>query len=419
MSRSAISFGNLRLHVALQDPGIEVHAKALERLLDLRQHRRDGIAGQTRELGDVLAAIAVRGRLLPTPHRLDGGVETLHLRPCVVVVVLALDVVTREREHPRNGVAVGGVAGGRDGQRAGRVGRDHLDLNPLGVVGSSCTERVGGRKNPAQGLREPRVGHVQVEESRPRGLGGFDQLASDGLGRQLGGYVTRRAPLRRRKPQRDVGRVVAVLGIARTLEDDRHAGDVGERARKLGDGILDGHGAIVWRMQAGEPGSRCALAWPKPDPGLSCSASPVGRDSGRRGADRHDHALPVKRELNLFPRLVDSPLDGRERDLERLRDLRVREADDIAQQQRHLEIGVQPLDRSPDGVDCLGALSRRVDDLERGNVLELDDSPRTALDGAKLVEHPVLRHLEEPGRKARAQRKSREAPGKHARRPPA
>ena len=114
----------------------------------------------------------------------------------------------------------------------------------------------------------------------------------------------------------------------------------------------------------------------------------------------------MKRELNLFARLVDPPLDGRERDLERLRDLRVREADDVAKQQRHLEVGVQPLDRSPDGVDGLGALGGRVDDLERGNVLELDDCARTALDRAKLVEHPVLRHLEEPGREPRAQREA-------------
>ena len=124
----------------------------------------------------------------------------------------------------------------------------------------------------------------------------------------------------------------------------------------------------------------------------------------------------MQRELNLFACLVDPPLDGRERDLERLGDLRVREADDVAEEQRHLEIGVQPLDGTPDRVDGLGALRGRVDDLERGNVLELDDCARAALDGAKLVEHPVLGHLEEPGREARAQResgKSLENPEEH------
>ena len=35
--------------------------------------------------------------------------------------------------------------------------------------------------------------------------------------------------------------------------------------------------------------------------------------------------------------------------------------------------------------------------------------PRTALAGAQLVEHAVLRHLEQPGRELRAQREVRQA----------
>ena len=55
-----------------------------------------GSSGQLRQLGDVVAVVAVLGRLLPAPARLDRGAEAVHLRAGVVVVVLALDVVAGE-----------------------------------------------------------------------------------------------------------------------------------------------------------------------------------------------------------------------------------------------------------------------------------------------------------------------------------
>ena len=67
------------------------------------------------------------------------------------------------------------------------------------------------------------------------------------------------------------------------------------------------------------------------------------------------------------------------------------------------------LDGAPDGVDRLDPLERRVHDLERRDVLEVDDRARPPLERAQLVEHAVLRHLEEPGREAAAQREAREA----------
>ena len=65
-------------------------------------------------------------------------------------------------------------------------------------------------------------------------------------------------------------------------------------------------------------------------------------------------------------------------------------------------------DRAPDGVDRLDALGRRVDHLERRHVVERHDRLRLALARAQLVEHPVLRHLEEPRREAAAQREARQ-----------
>jgi hypothetical protein len=66
--------------------------------------------------------------------------------------------------------------------------------------------------------------------------------------------------------------------------------------------------------------------------------------------------------------------DGGERDLEGVRDLGVREADDVAEQERHLEIDGEGLDGAPDGVDRLRPLERLVDDLERRDVVQRDDA---------------------------------------------
>ena len=192
-----------------------------------------------------VAAVTVLGRLLPAPDRLDRRVEALHLRSCVVVVVLALDLVAGERQHACDGVAVGGVAGNGDRQRSRRVGGDHLDLDALGIERGLGPEVAGRGEDPAQPVGEPCVGHAEIEESGARRLGGLDQLATESLGRQVGRDLTWRASLGGREPQCDVRRVVAVLRISRTLEDDGDAGKLGERAREVRDGIVGGHRAIV------------------------------------------------------------------------------------------------------------------------------------------------------------------------------
>ena len=67
------------------------------------------------------------------------------------------------------------------------------------------------------------------------------------------------------------------------------------------------------------------------------------------------------------------------------------------------------LDGAPHRVDRLEPLHRSVDDLERRNVLQRDNGTRSALGRTQLVEHAVLRHLEEPGRELRAEREPRQA----------
>src|ERR1700730_65098 len=62
-------------------------------------------------------------------------------------------------------------------------------------------------------------------------------------------------------------------------------------------------------------------------------------------------------------------------------------------------------------LDRLQALDRLIDHLEVRRVLDRDNALRAPLLGAELVEHPVLRHLEEPRSELAAQRETRERLG--------
>src|SRR3954471_19143286 len=80
-----------------------------------------------------------------------------------------------------------------------------------------------------------------------------------------------------------------------------------------------------------------------------------------------------------------------------------------ARQTALFEGGVGFAPAPPDRVDRLEPLERRVDDLELRGVVERDGRARPPLARAQLVEHAVLRHLEEPRRELRAQRELRES----------
>src|SRR5262249_53266385 len=125
------------------------------------------------------------------------------------------------------------------------------------------------------------------------------------------------------------------------------------------------------------PRARCGTqASPKCSQGAWSSVSSSGRGQSRRRQHRNGlqhpgggggrsgnrrnlalledlDALTGECELDILAGLPDPPLDGCERDLERVGNLGVREPDDVAEQERHLQIDVEPLDRPPDGVDRL------------------------------------------------------------------
>ena len=97
-----------------------------------------------RQVGHVVALVAVLGHRFVARAGPDGGAELGHLRARVVEVVLAHDLVAGELEQPRQRVAVGGVTAGGGGQRAGRVGRDELDDHALGALRRAAAP-VGAR----------------------------------------------------------------------------------------------------------------------------------------------------------------------------------------------------------------------------------------------------------------------------------
>ena len=64
------------------------------------------------------------------------------------------------------------------------------------------------------------------------------------------------------------------------------------------------------------------------------------------------------------------------------------------------------LDGAPYSVDRLEPLERSVEHFECRHVVEVDGRARPAFDCTELVEHAVLRHLEEPRRELRPQREA-------------
>ncbi len=92
--------GDLLLDVDLTHPRVDADPQLVQLGADLGRHQRYRITLSCRDLLDVGAAVAVLGRLLPTPSRIHRLAEDVDLAPDVVVVVLALDVVPRKLEQP-------------------------------------------------------------------------------------------------------------------------------------------------------------------------------------------------------------------------------------------------------------------------------------------------------------------------------
>ena len=243
---------------ALEEVGVEVDAVGVQRRADalhdqrrrlaaeLLRARLGGVRDAGRELGDVVALIAVLGQRFIARAGAHGGAELRDLRAGVVEVVLAHDLVAGQFEQPRQRVAVGRVAAARRGQRAGRVGRDELDVDPLALLGRAATPIVAGGHDLARGGDVPGVGQEDVEEPRAGDLDVVER-GPEALGQALPepfGDLARRGAQRGRQQHRRVGGVVAEAGLLRALE-------AGARLRgrvavaQVRSGCLDGRPQLV------------------------------------------------------------------------------------------------------------------------------------------------------------------------------
>ena len=217
---------------ALEEEGIELDPIRLERRADALHDQRRGLdadlggialggVGDPRgELDHVVALIAVLGQRLLARAGAHGLAELGDLRAGVVEVVLADDLVAGELEQPRERVAVGGVTAAGGGQRAGRVRRDVLDDDLLGMLRMAVAPVVAGGHDLMRGGDVPGVGEEDVEEAGAGDLDALDRVPQP-LGQPLPealGDLARRRAQGGREQHRGVRRVVAETGLLRTLQ---------------------------------------------------------------------------------------------------------------------------------------------------------------------------------------------------------
>ena len=138
----------------------------------------------------------------------------------VVEVVLAGDRGTFGRENPAQRVTHGSPPRATEVDRTGRVGRDELEVHP---------EPVEGRAGPVRRTTFDHSGdhHVlrvggesDVHEPGSGDLGGGDALTAGELGGKPSCQLTRVDADLLTELERNVGGVVAVLGIARPFHDN-------------------------------------------------------------------------------------------------------------------------------------------------------------------------------------------------------
>ena len=211
--------------------------EALERGFDLLEHGSDRVGVELRELPHVVAVVSVHGRIFSPPDRIDRGPKAVHLRAGVVVVVLALNRVTRECEHSRERVPVGRVSCVRDVDRTGRVRRDHLDLEALPRCGPARPVVAARGEHLRERVAVPLHSDPDVDEPGPGDLRPLDPGAAGDRLRELLRKLPRRALLLRREAKRDVGRIVAVGCVGGPFELDRSPGGLLELGRQPRDRV--------------------------------------------------------------------------------------------------------------------------------------------------------------------------------------
>ncbi len=303
----------------LREPLVELRAEGLERRPLLGDHQRDALGGDLvdraggrvgdlrRDLGDVVALVAVLRWLLAARAGLQRRAEQLDLVAEVVDVVLAVDPVAVEGQQVGQRRPERRPAGPADVDRAGRVVGDELQVDRLGGLlgaGRATPGVVLARgQHVGQRAEQPAVGQRQIEEPRSRRLDPGQVVAEVLLqrdGQALGDHRRRGADDLRQQHRR-VGRVVAVGGLLRTLQRRRGprslaAGDVedrvvedGAQAVQRGSGGRGVHGPT--RYGARRPPALPMVARERP----SATGSPAsGGTAHRAGSGARGRAAPAR-----------------------------------------------------------------------------------------------------------------------------
>ena len=236
-----------------------------------------------RQLGHVLARVAVLGHRLAAHPRGDRLREAVDLAAPVVDVVLALHPVPANASDPRHRVAVGGVAAAGRGQRPGRVRRDELDhasrSGPVGAAGRRT--RRPAASSSATARRYQRIGEEEVEEA---GTGDLDPLqaaaeAPAELSRSELGDLPRllaAAPARAASPRWSSSRRTRASGAARASASARPAVGAVAQARRRPPRRRARSSATGSVMAAilgvsGDTAHRRGSSWPR----KSCSSSAI------------------------------------------------------------------------------------------------------------------------------------------------
>ena len=285
------------VEVVLVEPHVERHPEVAQRLLDLLEHQPDAgrpeglqrlVVGQPGrlgmgghdllgDLGDVLPGIAVLRRRLVPARGEQRPAEPVDLGAVVVEVVLAGDDVAGRLEQPRERVADRRPPGAGQGDRAGRVGRDELDVHLLLLARlGAAVRRAGGddvvgdlalRSGVDADVEEARTGHLDAGDAvgplQP--CGHQPREVTRGLAGLLG------------ELERDVGGVVAVALLPRALHGDRLGQAAGQRDRALRGEVRQGGDDQVGEL-LGVHRARVSAPAGRPRPTSACRISaPPGR----------------------------------------------------------------------------------------------------------------------------------------------
>ena len=212
---------------AALDPGehgpLGLQLEALPRLVAQRSAVRCGQLA--RDLRQVLALVALGGQRDGLAQRLQIArlqalAEDAHLAARIVEVVLHLHGVAERGQDVGHRAADHAVARVADGQRAGRVGADALDLRALAAPDVQREDLFARRDDRVNLRQQPGLVQPNVEEARRRDLDGGDERRGRHVAGDARGDFERLAPGEPGKLQGDRAGVFAQFRLAAALDGD-------------------------------------------------------------------------------------------------------------------------------------------------------------------------------------------------------